>query len=56
MYQMGITVYKQKTINKNKKKENPKKKFRIFFRIFFFFKITKLRPETESRNSGDHEL
>ena len=61
---MAITVYKQKTINKNlKTKKNPKFFFWNFFFLGFFSEkswngeeFTKLRPETESRNSGDHEL
>ena len=48
IHQMAITVYKQKTIDKNFKKKIKKKNLN-----FFFFSK---RPETESRNSGDHEL
>ena len=61
---MAITLYKQKlsikvkNLKKNSKKKSEKN---IFFGIFSF-KIMKwrgiheLRPETGSRNSGDHEL
>ena len=58
---MAITVYKQKNIDKNLKK---KKKWDFFLKKLGFFsekswygeEFTKLRPETESRNSGDHEF
>ena len=56
---MAITVYKQKkTIKKVGKKI---RKFFLKKKIFWIFfsklnQFTKLRPETESRNSGDHEL
>ena len=46
---MTITVYKQKTINKNEKK-NPKKNLK------FFLQNHDMRPKIESQNSGDHEL
>ena len=61
---MAITVYKQKAIQNSWKSEIFLKKFpkKNFFFGFFFSKswnegeFTNLRPETESRNRGDHEL
>ena len=61
---MAITLYKQKLSIKVKNlKKIPKKILKkIFFGGFFLSKswnggeFTKLRPETESRNSGNHKL
>ena len=59
---MAITVYKQKTMNKNFEKKIQKICEKQLFFWFFSSKswngeeFTKLRPETESRNSGDYEL
>ena len=60
---MAITVYKQKTINKNwKQKKNPKKNSekkiseKKFFFWIFFLQNHEIWPQTESRNGGDHEL
>ena len=54
---MSITIYKQKTIKRIRKKKSKNVfKKKLFFSIYFF-KIMKLRPKkTESRNSGNHEL
>ena len=57
---MTITVYEQKSINKNFKKIP--KKFSVFFFCFFLsdfvLKNHEMRPKIESRNraSRDHEL
>ena len=59
IHQMANPVYKPITKNKNLKK-NPKKDSKkknlpkTNFDFFDFF--LQKRPETESRNSGDHEL
>ena len=50
---MAITLYKEKTINKIKNKKNLKEN--DFF-LDFFLQNLEIWPETESRNSGDHEL
>ena len=61
---MAITVYKQKAIQNSWKSEIFSEKIsekKFFFWIFFSKswnegEFTNLRPETESRNRGDHEL
>ena len=58
---MAITLYKQKTVNKNEKKKVQKNFLKKKIQKknwggFFFLQNDEIWPQKESQNSWDHEL